>query len=119
MSRLLAPMHAEELMPAPVHAFNDSRDPIINVDHTTQTSNSIVARIHWCQKQQVTARTELELEEWCAEEEGLRDALLHRDRAFLYQCSPSVVLQRYVMGREDGGALILIARVESVWQPTI
>ena len=119
MSRLLAPMHAEELMPAPVHAFIDSRDPIITVDHTTQTSNSIVARIHWCQKQQVTARTELELEGWCAEEEGLRDALLHRDRAFLYQCSPSVVLQRYVIGLEDGGALNRIARVDSVWQPTI
>ena len=118
MSRLLGPMNAEEVMPASVHAFNDSRDPII-VDHTTQTCNSIVARIHWCQKQQVTARTELELEEWCAEEDGLRDALLHRDRTFLYQCSPSVVLQRYVMGLEDGGALICIARVESVWQPTI
>ena len=31
MSRLLAPMNAEELMPAPVHAFNDSRDPIITL----------------------------------------------------------------------------------------
>jgi hypothetical protein len=118
MSRLLAPMNAEELVPAPVHAVNDSRNPI-NVDHATRTSNSIVARIHWCQKQQVTARTELELEEWCAEEDGLRDALFRRDRTFLYQCSPSVVLQRYVMGLEDGGVLNRIARVESVWQPTI
>jgi hypothetical protein len=118
MSRLLAPMNAEELVPAPVHAVNDSRNPI-NVDHATRTSNSIVARIHWCQKQQVTARTELELEEWCAEEDGLRDALFRRDRTFLYQCSPSVVLQRYVMGLEDGGVLNRIARVESVWQPTM
>ena len=118
MSRLFATMNAEELIPAPGHVYNDSRGSI-NVDHAVQASNSIVARIHWCQKQQVSARTELELEEWCAEEDGLRDALLQRNRTFLYQCSPSVVLQRYVMGLEDGRTLIRTARVESVWQPTI
>lgn len=118
MSRLLATMNAEELIPTPEHVDNDFRGSI-NVDRAAQTSNSIVARIHWCQKQQMSVRTDLELEEWCAEEDGLRDALLHRNRTFLYQGSPAVVLQRYVMGLEDGRTLIRTARVESVWQPTI
>ena len=118
MSRLLATMNAEELRLTPGHVYNDFRDSI-SVDHAVQTSNSIVARIRWCQKQQMSARTELELEEWYAEEDGLTDALLHRNRTFLYQCSPAVVLQRYVLGLEDGGTLIRTARVESVWQPTI
>lgn len=118
MSRLLATMNAEELILTPGQGYNDFRGSI-NLDHAVQTSNSIVTRIRWCQKQQVSARTELELEKWCAEENGLTDALLHRNRTFLYQCSPAVVLQRYVMGLEDGGTLIRTARVESVWQPTI
>jgi hypothetical protein len=118
MSRSLATMIAEELILAPGHVWNDFRGSI-NVAHAVQTSNSIVARIHWCRKQQMSARTKLELEEWCAEEDGLTDALHHRNRTFLFQCSPAVVLQRYVMGLEDGGTLIRTARVESVWQPTI
>ena len=48
-----------------------------------------------------------------------KDALLHRDRTFLYQDRPSVVLERYVMGLEDGRVLIRAGWVDSVWQPTI
>lgn len=113
-SVLAAPMNAEDLMAAPIHASDNLRD-----DHATHTSNSLVARIHWCQEQQVNARTEVELEEWCAEEDGLQDALLQRDRTFLYQDRPSIVLERYVIGLEDGRVLIRAAWVESVWQPTI
>ena len=107
-------MNAEDLMAAPIHTFDNLRD-----DHMTHGSNSLVARIHWCREQQAHARTDVELEEWCAERDGLKDALLYRDRTFLYQDRPSVVLERYVMGLEDGRVLIRAGWVESVWQPAI
>lgn len=114
ISLLAAPMNAEDLISAPIHVADNLHD-----DHATHTSNSLVARIHWCQEQQVKARTEVELEEWYAEEDGLQDALLHMDRTSLYQDRPPIVLERYVMGLEDGRVLIRAACVESVWQPTI
>ena len=63
-------------------------------------------------------RTEAELEGWCAEEEGLRDALLGRDRTFQYCYGPPAILERYTMGLEDGRALIRATHVERVWHPT-
>jgi hypothetical protein len=69
-------------------------------------TNPIISRIAWCQREETLARTHSEFEAWRAEEEGLRDALHsidHRDR---YRDCPPDVFQRYVMGFEDGQALI-------------
>ena len=69
-------------------------------------TNSIISRIAWCQEQEKRARSEPELEGWRAEEEGLRDALHHIDHRNRYRDCPPAVFQRYVMGFEDGQALI-------------
>jgi hypothetical protein len=72
---------------------------------------SIPSRIDWCRQQKMLARAQLELDEWQAEEEGLQDALLNRNHTNQYQhCSPGV-FKRYVMGFEDGQALILAAAI--------
>jgi hypothetical protein len=76
------------------------------------SSASVVARIEWCQRQRMQACTEPELEGWRAEEEGLLDALLHRDHTKLYRYSPRGVFVRYAMGFEDGQALIRLAGVD-------
>jgi len=73
--------------------------------------NSIVSRIEWCRQQKAQARAQLELEGWQAEEEGLRDALLNR---YQYQDYPPGVFQRYVMGFQDGQALIHAAAVDQL-----
>jgi hypothetical protein len=78
----------------------------------TYLSESIAARIAWCQRQKSQARAQLELEEWHAEEEGLRDAVLNRDHTNHYRCSPPGVFERYVMGLQDGLALIRAAVVD-------
>jgi hypothetical protein len=54
----------------------------------------------------------LELDGWHAEEEGLRDALLNRDRSSQYRFGPSGVFERYAMGLQDGRALIRTAAVD-------
>ncbi|HLZ33733.1 MAG TPA: hypothetical protein VKP13_06940 [Nitrospira sp.] len=74
-------------------------------------TNSIFNRIEWCRKQRTQARTQPELERWRAEEDGLRDALLHRDHTKLYRYSPSDVFARYAMGLHDGQAMLRVARV--------
>src|SRR5262249_8392405 len=38
-----------------------------------------IARIEWCRRHRRQAPTQREVEGWCAEEEGLWDALLERD----------------------------------------
>ncbi len=76
------------------------------------TNPSILARIEWCWWQSTQALTEPELDGWRAEAEGLRDALLNRDHMNHYRDSPPSVFERYVMGFEDGQALIRLAWVE-------
>jgi hypothetical protein len=72
---------------------------------------SIASRIEWCRQQKMLARAQPELDEWQAEEEGLQDALLDKNHTNQYQyCSPGV-FKRYVMGFEDGQALILAAAI--------
>ena len=78
----------------------------------TVMNPSIVARIEWCRSQETQACTRAELDEWRAEEDGLRDALLHRDHTKLYRYSPPGVFVRYAMGLEDGHALIRLAWVQ-------
>jgi hypothetical protein len=115
ISLLPAPMNSEDLMVIPIHAYDDCPDSI-KIEHT---SRSLIARIQWCQKQQMNARTEGEREEWCAEEDGLKDALLQRDRTDQYQYSLPAVLERYVTGLEDGRVLIRAVWIETLWQPAI
>jgi hypothetical protein len=72
----------------------------------------IASRIAWCQQQKTRAHAQPELEGWNAEEAGLRDALLNRDHTNQYRYCPSDVCERYVMGLQDGLALIRAAAVE-------
>ena len=75
-------------------------------------TKSIVWRIEWCRRQTMQACERLELDGWHAEEEGLRDALLNRDHTNQYRYGPSGVFERYVMGLQDGLALIRAAAVD-------
>ena len=70
--------------------------------------NNIISRIEWCRRQETQARTPLELEGWYAEEEGLRDALLNRDHTNQYRDYPQGVFERYLLGLQDGRAMIRI-----------
>ena len=75
-------------------------------------TNSITSRVEWCRRQRTKARAQLELEGWQAEEEGLMDALFNRDHTNQYQhCSPGV-FGRYVMGLQDGQAMIRTAAAD-------
>ena len=78
----------------------------------TYITESIASRIVWCQQQKTQARAQPELEGWSAEEAGLRDALLNRDHTSQYRFCPSDVYERYVLGLQDGLALIRAAAVE-------
>ena len=65
-------------------------------------------------------RTQAQLEGWPAEEDGLKDALLNRDRTYQYRDSPPCefdVFERYAMGLEDGRALMRLERVTCMWHP--
>lgn len=66
------------------------------------------ARLHWCQKNRVHAGQRDEKEGWLAEEEGLHDAVMGRERVELIRlCYPSQV-ERYRLGFHDGQALLRI-----------
>jgi len=90
----------------------------LDVQQMAHGYTPLVARIEWCRRQREQARTQAEEEEWCAEKEGLRDALLNRDRTYQYRCSPSSVLERYAMGLDDGRLMIRVARRDGIRQPT-
>ena len=77
-----------------------------------QTMHPISVRIEWCQRQSAQARTESETDEWRAEADGLRDALMDTDHTDNYQLCPSEVLRRYVLGFQDGTALLRATRVQ-------
>src|SRR5262245_34031693 len=76
-----------------------------DLQREADTSISLVARIEWCRQQRRQARTQADAEGWRAEEEGLRDAFLDRDRRYPHQyrsSMPCEVFGRYAMGLEDG-----------------
>ena len=73
------------------------------------TNESIASRIAWCQRQITQTSAQLDLEAWHAEEEGLRDALFDRDHTNQYRDCPRGVFERYVIGLQDGRAMIRIA----------
>ena len=74
-------------------------------------NTSITARIDWCRWQSMQACAPLEIAEWRAEAEGLQDALLHRDRTTEYQQGSPSVFERYVLGLQDGQAVLRTAAV--------
>jgi len=66
------------------------------------------ARLHWCRKNRANAFQRDEREGWLAEEEGVRDAVLGRERVALIRlCYPSQV-KRYRIGFHDAQALLRI-----------
>ena len=81
-------------------------------------SISIASRIEWCRRQKTEARTQLEREGWQAEVEGLCDALLNR-RVHTNQLCVTGVFKRYVMGFQDGQALLRTAAVHHVDAPPV
>ena len=81
-------------------------------------SISIASRIEWCRRQKTQARTQLEREGWQAEVEGLCDALLNR-RVHTNQLCVTGVFKRYVMGFQDGQALLRTAAVHHVDAPPV
>lgn len=78
-----------------------------------------MTHMEWCQQNRMKARTEAESEGWSAEEEGLRDALLHKDGIAKYQYSSPSLRHRYQLGLEDGQTLLRLAVLEGVSQPAI
>jgi hypothetical protein len=99
----------EDLLTVPKGTHSDSNDL------SALAPAALRARIEWCRKLERQVGTQSESEGWYAEEEGLRDALLNRDRSLEYRYSPSGVLERYTTGLEDGRTLIRAARVEWDW----
>jgi len=69
-------------------------------------TNSVMARILWCRRQKRRASGQLDLEEWAAEEEGLRDALRNQDHSHQYQGGQPEVFIRYAIGLQDGRVLL-------------
>lgn len=69
-------------------------------------ANDILSRIEWCRLERKGAVTRDEEEGWQAEEAGLIDALLGRDRTESRRNSHPSLLQRYQLGLQDGQALI-------------
>ena len=76
-------------------------------------NESIASRIAWCQEQKAKTSAPLDLEAWGAEEEGLKDALLNRDHTNQYRDYPRGVFERYLLGLQDGRAMI---RIEGLFQ---
>lgn len=75
-------------------------------------TDPVLFRIEWCRRQRTNAATRPEHDEWRAEEEGLKDALLNRDHTNEYRNAGPGVLERYVQGFQDGQALIRAAWVD-------
>jgi len=72
--------------------------------------NNILSRIQWCRRQQLLQSvTREEREEWRAEEDGLVDALSHRDRTAFMREKPGSQATRYQRGVEDGKALLRLS----------
>ncbi len=72
----------------------------------------LIARIGWCHRQAMKSATPAEAKKWCAETQGLIDALLHRDSTLEYESMP-VLRERYASGLKDGDLMIQTARISS------
>jgi hypothetical protein len=74
--------------------------------------NPVIFRMEWCRRQKTKAHPGPEQDGWDAEVTGLRDALLNRDHMREYQQAPPEVLERYVLGFQDGQTLIRAAWID-------
>ena len=79
-------------------------------------TNPVKLRIACCRRQRAKARTKIELEAWRAEEDGLRDAILHRDHVNKYRGRSPIIFERYLIGFQDARALMRVAQVTRVHQ---
>lgn len=84
--------------------------PSIGSTPTPEVNACLIARIGWCHRQAMEARTTLEVEEWYSEQKGLIDALLERDCTPEYQGTPALQ-ERYRRGLQDGRVLIQVAKI--------
>ncbi len=84
-----------------------------------QTTSPITTRIEWCRQQIAQARTEPEVDVWRAEEHGLRDAIINRDRTHDYRLCPPEILERYRLGFRDGTMLLRAAQIERMARAAI
>ncbi|MDH5740457.1 MAG: hypothetical protein OEY77_09040 [Nitrospira sp.] len=74
------------------------------------TTHAVTSRIVWCRRQRANACSQIELESWRAEEEGLRDAVLHGDHVNRYRQRSSKMFERYLMGFQDAKMLMRAVR---------
>jgi hypothetical protein len=74
------------------------------------SSNLIRSRLAWCRIQRTRAITKEEEEEFLAEEEGLLDAMLGRDRTEIYSQKRDFIVTSYERGLHDGEALMRLQR---------
>ena len=74
------------------------------------SSTLIESHLAWCQVQRMRAITKEEAERFLAEEEGLLDALLGRDRTEIYSQNRPSMVRSYEIGLHDGQALIGLQR---------
>jgi hypothetical protein len=80
-------------------------------DVVDTTARAVTYRIVWCRRQRARACSEAERTAWRAEEDGLRDAVLHRDHVDKYRAHSPNVLERYLLGFHDAKALLRTTRV--------
>ena len=81
--------------------------------HMARASTFIVTVIERCRRRRPQACTQVERDASCAEEEGLRDALLDRDHIYQYRDSPPGVFERYAISLHYGRAMIRWACVDA------
>ena len=75
------------------------------------SSTLINSRLAWCRVQRMQTITKEEAERFLAEEEGLLDAMLGRDRTEIYsQNQRSSIATSYEIGLRDGQALMGLQR---------
>jgi hypothetical protein len=84
--------------------------PSIGSTPMAEVNACLIARIGWCHRQAMDARTTLEVEAWYSEQKGLIDALLERDCTPEYEGTPAL-RERYRRGLQDGRVLIQVAKI--------
>lgn len=89
----------------------DPKDLASRTTHMGQPIPPITARIEWCRQRSRQAGNEPEADGWQAEADGLRDAVMSRDHSEDYRlCSPEI-RERYLLGLQDGIAMLQTTRV--------
>lgn len=82
--------------------------------HMGQPMPPITVRIEWCRQRSRQAPSELEADGWQAEADGLRDAVMRRDHSEDYRLCSSEIRERYLLGLQDGIAMLQATRVQQV-----